>query len=122
MSFSLASDDPYESFLAQESFKQNLIANDRTSKFSRKYKHFKLQMQQLKGNLFNGALAGFAIGAMAGFAIGILTAITTRRLIFIPITMLSTGVFFAGVMSLGSVIRAHDHILILPRDPHGEVF
>lgn len=34
-------DDPYERFLHDEAKSKNLIANDRNSKFSRKFKRFK---------------------------------------------------------------------------------
>ena len=45
---------------------------------------------------------------LAGFGIGLVTAFQTKRLIFIPITMVGSGVFFSGVMAFGSIIRSAD--------------
>lgn len=61
-----------------------------------------------KSYFLMGGLQGFAIGLLAGLGIGIVTAIQTRRLIFIPITMAGSGFFFAGVMAFGSLIRSAD--------------
>lgn len=61
-----------------------------------------------KTYFFYGGLQGFAIGLLSGLGIGIVTAIQTKRLIFIPITMAGSGVFFSGVMAFGSLIRSAD--------------
>lgn len=61
-----------------------------------------------KTYFFYGGLQGFAIGLLSGLGIGIVTAIQTKRLIFIPITMVGSGVFFSGVMAFGSLIRSAD--------------
>ena len=58
---------------------------------------------------YNGALQGFAIGCLSGFGIGLVSVFWTRRLMTIPFTMLGSGVFFAGVMSFGSLIHSADH-------------
>ena len=65
-------------------------------------------MQQKKTSFFYGGLQGFAIGLLSGLGIGIVTAIQTKRLIFIPITMVGSGLFFSGVMAFGSIIRSID--------------
>lgn len=56
-----------------------------------------------------GGIQGFAIGCLAGLGIGAISAIQARRFILIPLSMLGSGVFFAGVMAFGSLIRSADH-------------
>jgi hypothetical protein len=56
-----------------------------------------------------GGLQGFAIGCLAGLGIGAITAIQTRRLLVIPMSMIGSGLFFSCVMAFGSLIRSADH-------------
>lgn len=109
MSSSSFTDDPYERFLQEESNNKNLIANDRMSKFSRKFQRFKDQVSMKKTYFIYGGMQGFAIGLLSGFGIGIISAIQSRRLIVIPISMIGSGLFFSCVMAFGSLIRSADH-------------
>lgn len=54
-------------------------------------------------------MQGFAIGCLAGCGIGMISAFQAKRLILIPISMFSCGLFFACVMAFGSIIRSADH-------------
>lgn len=85
-----------------------MIANDRSSKFSRKYKAFKNDLVVKKTYFIYGGLQGFAIGCLAGLGIGAISAFQTKRLLVIPISMLFSGMFFACVMAFGSIIRSAD--------------
>lgn len=102
------SDDPYERFIKDETKSKNLISNDRSSKFSRKYKALKDGFVTKKTYFIYGGLQGAAIGALAGFGIGIVTAFQTRRLLTIPLSMIGSALFFSGVMAFGSLIRSAD--------------
>lgn len=102
------SDDPYEKFIKNENLAKNLIANDRKSKFSRKFKAFKDDLKMKKTYFLYGGLQGFAIGCLAGLGIGAISAFQAKRLILIPLSMISSGVFFACVMAFGSLIRSVD--------------
>ena len=105
-------DDPYERFLEDEAKSKNLISNDRSSKLSRKFKRFKDDLAMKKTYFLYGGMQGFAIGCLAGLGIGAISAIQTRRLILIPISMIGSGLFFSGVMAFGSLIRSADHELM----------
>lgn len=105
----LLAHDPYEKFIRSEAKAKNLIANDRTSKFSRKFKAFVNDMKIKKTYFIYGGMQGFAIGCLAGFGIGCLTAYQSKRLIVIPLSMLGSGLFFSCVMAFGSLIRSADH-------------
>lgn len=83
-----------------------MIANDRSSKFSRKFKAFKDDMKIRKQYFIYGGMQGFAIGCLAGLGIGIISAIQTKRFILIPLSMIGSGGFFACVMAFGSIIRS----------------
>ena len=102
-------DDPYERFIQDETKSKNLIANDRSSKFSRKFKRFKEEMSMKKTYFVYGGMQGFAIGCLAGLGIGAVSAIQARRFILIPLSMIGSGLFFSGVMAFGSLIRSADH-------------
>ncbi len=102
------SDDPYERFIKDETKSKNLISNDRSSKFSRKFKALKDGFATKKTYFIYGGLQGAAIGALAGFGIGIVTAFQTRRLLTIPLSMIGSALFFSGVMAFGSLIRSAD--------------
>lgn len=102
-------DDPYERFLQDEAKSKNLIGNDRSSKFSRKYKRFKEELMMKKTYFVYGGMQGFAIGCLAGLGIGAVSAIQARRFILIPLSMIGSGLFFSGVMAFGSLIRSADH-------------
>lgn len=103
------SDDPYERFIKDETRSKNLIANDRSSKFSRKFKAFKDDMSVKKTYFLYGGMQGFAIGCLAGLGIGAISAFQTKRLMVIPLSMIASGMFFACVMAFGSLIRSADH-------------
>lgn len=68
---------------------------------------------------FNAGLQGFAIGCLSGFGIGLVTTFYSRRFMTIPFTMLGSGVFFAGVMSFGSLIHSADHQFM--KEQHGDI-
>lgn len=55
-----------------------------------------------------GGMQGFAIGCLAGLGIGIFSAFQAKRFIIIPISMVSSGLFFGCVMAFGSIIRTVD--------------
>lgn len=103
------SDDPYERFVSNQNLSKNLISNDRSTKFARKYKDFKNYLVQARTNIVGGAIQGFMIGCLAGFGIGLISTFQTKRLVTIPLTMIGSGVFFACVMGAGSIIRTADH-------------
>ena len=86
-----------------------MIANDRSSKFSRKFKAFKEELAMKKTYFIYGGLQGFAIGCLAGLGIGAISAFQARRFIVIPLSMIASGMFFACVMAFGSLIRSADH-------------
>jgi ABC-type lipoprotein release transport system permease subunit len=65
-----------------------------------------------KTYFFHGALQGFLVGCLAGALIGLVTAIQIKRFIVIPLSMISSGIFFGGVSAFGSIIHSADHKLM----------
>jgi hypothetical protein len=98
--------DPYEAFLKNEKLSKNIITRDPTSKFAKKFKALRQSFSVKKTNFLYGGLSGMAIGAMAGFAIGLMSAYQTKRIAYIPISILFSAVFCGGVMAFGSIIRS----------------
>lgn len=103
--FSLAN-DPYEHFIQQEKYKQNLIEMDKSSKFSKKVNKLKASMVAAKSNMLNGAMMGFMVGGLFGLVLGIYSAFQTRRLIAIPMSVLVSGGSFGFILGCGSVLRS----------------
>ena len=85
---------------------QNLIEMDKSSKFSKKVNKLKLTMDAAKNNMMNGAMMGFMVGGLFGLIIGIWSAVQTRRLAAIPISVLASGGSFGFILGCGSVLRS----------------
>eukprot|EP00340_Litonotus_pictus_P007507 CAMPEP_0170515046 /NCGR_PEP_ID=MMETSP0209-20121228/1537_1 /TAXON_ID=665100 ORGANISM="Litonotus pictus, Strain P1" /NCGR_SAMPLE_ID=MMETSP0209 /ASSEMBLY_ACC=CAM_ASM_000301 /LENGTH=153 /DNA_ID=CAMNT_0010799363 /DNA_START=6 /DNA_END=467 /DNA_ORIENTATION=+ len=52
-----------------------------------------------------GFMMGGFVGLVMGFLGGCLTAYKTKTLLYIPIGMISSGIFFASLMSVGACLR-----------------
>ncbi|EGR34698.1 hypothetical protein IMG5_003600, partial [Ichthyophthirius multifiliis] len=61
---------------------------------------------EMRGNAFNGFLVGAAVGSMMGALIGAMAAVQTRRLIYLPVSIITSGGFFGFMMMCGSIVRA----------------
>jgi hypothetical protein len=101
-----AINDPYERFITQEKYKNNLIEVDKSSKFSKKVTKFKNAMIAAKSNMINGAMMGFMVGGLFGFVIGCYSAFQTKRLMTIPLSVIISGGSFGFILGCGSVIRS----------------
>ena len=53
-------------------------------------------------------LMGGLVGSIMGFLYGCVSAYQTKTLLVIPIAMLSSGFFFASLMTVGAVLRSED--------------
>lgn len=100
------SNDPYDHFVQQEKYQQNLIEMDKSSKFSKKVNKLKASMEAAKVNMLNGAMMGFMVGGLFGLIIGVWSAVQTRRLAAIPISVLASGGSFGFILGCGSVLRS----------------
>lgn len=98
--------DPYERFIQQEKYKNNLIEIDKSSKFAKKIDKLKNAMYSAKTNMMNGAMMGFMVGGLFGLVIGVYSAFQTRRFIAIPMSVLVSGGSFGFILGCGSVIRS----------------
>lgn len=98
--------DPYEQFINNPKYQQNLIEMDKSSKFSKKVKKLKESLTGAKVNMLNGAMMGFMVGGLFGLVVGLYSAIQTRRLIVIPMSVLVSGGSFGFIMGCGSVLRS----------------
>lgn len=56
----------------------------------------------------SGAMMGGLVGGIMGFIGGCVQAYSSKSLIFIPISMLASGFFFASLMAVGSCLRTED--------------
>lgn len=100
------SNDPYERFIQQDKYQHNLIEMDKSSKFSKKVNKMKHAISSAKVNMLNGAMMGFMVGGLFGLVVGIYSAIQTRRLIAIPMSVIVSGGSFAFILGCGSVLRS----------------
>jgi tetrahydromethanopterin S-methyltransferase subunit G len=98
--------DPYEQLINQSKYQQNLIEMDKSSKFSKKVKKLKEAVSSAKMNMLNGAMMGFMVGGLFGLVVGLYSAVQTRRLIVIPMSVLVSGGSFGFIMGCGSVLRS----------------
>jgi hypothetical protein len=98
--------DPYERFLAQDKYQNNLIYVDKSTKFSKKFNKFKNAMIAAKSNMINGAMMGFMVGGLFGFVVGCYSAFQTKRLLTIPLSVIISGGSFGFILGCGSVIRS----------------
>ena len=101
-----SANDPYEHFIQQEKYQQNLIEMDKSSKFSKKVNKLKASMLAAKSNMLNGAMMGFMVGGLFGLVVGIYSAFQTRRLIAIPMSVIVSGGSFGFILGCGSVLRS----------------
>jgi hypothetical protein len=107
MSSDLAmSNDPYDHFIQQQKYQQNLITMDKSSKFSKKVNKLKALMESAKVNMMNGAMMGFMVGGLFGLILGVYSAFQTRRFAAIPISVLASGGSFGFILGCGSVLRS----------------
>ncbi len=100
------SNDPYEQFINQSKYQQNLIEMDKSSKFSKKIKKLQDAASSAKVNALNGAMMGFMVGGLFGLVVGCYSAFQTRRFIAIPMSVLISGGSFGFIMGCGSVLRS----------------
>jgi hypothetical protein len=63
-------------------------------------------MVAAKSNMLNGAMMGFMVGGLFGLVVGIYSAIQTRRLIAIPMSVIVSGGSFGFILGCGSVLRS----------------
>ena len=103
--FSLTN-DPYEHFIQQDKYKENLIEMEKSSKFSKKVNRLKAHLVAAKSNMLNGAMMGFMVGGLFGLVVGVYSAFQTRRLIAIPMSVLVSGGSFGFILGCGSVLRS----------------
>jgi tetrahydromethanopterin S-methyltransferase subunit G len=103
---SYLSNDPYQRFIEQEKYQQNLIQVDKSSKFFKKVNKLKVAMSNAKVNMLNGAMMGFMVGGLFGLVVGTWSAIQTRRLIMIPMSVIISGGSFGFILGCGSVMRS----------------
>ena len=74
----------------------------------KKWERFVHKMGETKNNAVNGVKMGFMVGALAGLLIGSYSAIQTRRLISIPISILVSGTTFACIMGCSGLIHSDE--------------
>lgn len=79
---------------------------DKSSKFSKKVKKLKEAVSSARMNMLNGAMMGFMVGGLFGLVVGLYSAVQTRRLIVIPMSVLVSGGSFGFIMGCGSVLRS----------------
>lgn len=53
-------------------------------------------------------LMGGLVGSIMGFLYGCVSAYQTKTLLVIPLAMMSSGFFFASLMTVGAVLRSED--------------
>lgn len=98
--------DLYDMQLERASF-TDLIENPETlTARQKKWKRFTSMAGNAKNNAIQGAMVGAMVGGMFGFLIGVYTAMQTRRLISIPLSVLVSGGTFGFIMGCGSMIRS----------------
>ncbi|KAL4431817.1 hypothetical protein ABPG74_015257 [Tetrahymena malaccensis] len=77
----------------------------KVSSREKKLKILQNQLGQLQSQAQNGFLMGCAVGGMMGAIIGTWAAIKTRKLVVLPLSIVSSGGFFGFMMMCGSIIR-----------------
>ena len=73
----------------------------KSERVKRKLNMFKLQFKY-------GVKYGFMIGSCFGLITGSLEALKHKSFIIIPVHMLISGGTFAGIMSIGSIVRSEE--------------
>ncbi|KAL4468865.1 hypothetical protein ABPG72_008792 [Tetrahymena utriculariae] len=77
----------------------------KVSSREKKLKILQNQLGQLQSQAQNGFIMGCAVGGMMGAIIGTWAAIKTRKLVVLPLSIVSSGGFFGFMMMCGSIIR-----------------
>lgn len=97
----------------EDKIKKDLASSDNVALakpnfFERKYKKIKKAGKEFWTLGKTGFIYGGIIGSSMGFLVGIVTAYQTKSLIFIPVSMLGSACFFAGIMSVGACLRSEE--------------
>lgn len=74
----------------------------------KKLKEISSKFGEASSQAANGFMMGALVGGSMGAIIGIWTVIKTRKLIVLPISILTSGAFFGFIMMCGSIIRSDD--------------
>lgn len=102
--------DEYDIALDRANFRPLLENPEILSARQKKWRRFSQTMIQAKSKAINGAMMGGMVGGMFGLLVGIYSAVQTRRLLSIPISILVSGGTFGFIMGCGSMIRNDSQI------------
>lgn len=100
-----AEKDEYDIALERANFKPLLENPEVLSARQKKWRRFRNTMTTATSNAKTGAMMGGIVGGMFGLIVGIWSAVQTRRLLSIPISVLISGGTFGFIMGCGSLIR-----------------
>lgn len=79
----------------------------------KKLKQISNKFGEASSQAANGFMMGALVGGSMGAIIGIWTVIKTRKLIVLPISIITSGSFFGFIMMCGSIIRSDDENIYL---------
>jgi hypothetical protein len=98
--------DEYDMHLEKARFLDIIDNPERLTARQKKWRRFTSSLSNATNGAVQGAMIGGMVGSMFGFVVGVYTAMQTRRLISIPLSMIVSGGTFGFIMGCGSMIRS----------------